>query len=297
MFGEGWGGGPEPAFGWAGRRHSAEEEAWQPWAGDEEGEPVGGWHGPRHGHHGHHGPRGRAPWGSPGPEFWRGFWGGPPPFGPGAWAWRMARRFPFGLGMGPGGMGPGDRGPRMFGRGDLKYALLDLLRERPKHGYEMIKDMEDRSGGFYTPSAGAIYPTLQLLEDRGWVTVETVEGKKVYAITDGGRAALTEHESRHEESHGPGFRGGPGFRHGRGRGPFGWNISPELGELGRQSFEVAQLMRMAVMESGNDPERLKRLRAIVERAKGELLEFLGQGAPQQPGQGTATGPQGPVEQL
>ncbi len=190
----------------------------------------------------------------------------------------------------------------MFGRGDLKYALLDLLRERPKHGYEMIKDLEDRSGGFYSPSAGAIYPTLQLLEDRGWVTAETVEGKKVYAITDAGREALSEHTARREEEYGPGFRGGRGFRHGgRGRGPFGWNMPPELGDLGRESFEVAQLMRAAVMTSANDPERLKQLRGIVERAQGELRAFLAQGHAEQQepprGETPTGGGQGPVENL
>jgi DNA-binding PadR family transcriptional regulator len=186
----------------------------------------------------------------------------------------------------------------MFGRGDLKFALLDLLRERPKHGYEMIKDLEDRSGGFYSPSAGAIYPTLQLLEDRGWVSVETVEGKKVYAITDAGREALNEHATRREEERG--FRGGHGFRHGgRGRGPFGWNMPPELGDLGRESFEVAQLMRAAVMTSANDPERLKQLRGIVERTQGELRAFLAQGRREQSPHGATPtdDEQGPVENL
>ena len=107
----------------------------------------------------------------------------------------------------------------MFGRGDLKYALLGLLQEHPKHGYEMIKDLEDRSGGFYSPSAGAIYPTLQLLEDRSWVSVEVVEGKKVYTITDAGREALSEYQER---SSGFPF-GGPGF------GPFG---GPDFGTHG-----------------------------------------------------------------
>ncbi|HEX8732884.1 MAG TPA: PadR family transcriptional regulator, partial [Ktedonobacterales bacterium] len=78
----------------------------------------------------------------------------------------MGRRFLFG----------GGPGPRMFERGYLKYALLDLLLESPKHGYEMMKNLEERMGGFYAPSAGAVYPTLQLLEDRGWATSETVEG-------------------------------------------------------------------------------------------------------------------------
>jgi len=86
----------------------------------------------------------------------------------------------------------------MFERGGLKYALLELLQERPKHGYEMMKELEERMGGFYAPSAGAIYPTLQLLEDRGWVSVETVEGKKIYTITDAGRQAVQENAQRAE---------------------------------------------------------------------------------------------------
>ncbi len=191
--------------------------------------------------------------------------------------------------------------PRMFGRGDLKYALLDLLRDRPKHGYEMIKDLEDRSGGFYTPSAGAIYPTLQLLEDRGWVTVEMVEGKKVYSITDAGRQALTEHQER---AGGPGpFPGGPGPRgwghHGRGHGPFGWQGRSQLRALAHQGREVAQLMRVAVMSTGGDPERLARLQGIVERTRGDLLAFLNESRSGQQGtseSGTSSD-SGPVEQV
>lgn len=139
----------------------------------------------------------------------------------------MARRFgPF------GGGGPG---PRMFERGYLKYALLELLQEQPKHGYEMMKDLEDRMGGFYAPSAGAIYPTLQLLEDRGWVTVETADGKKVYTITDEGRQALAEQTERMgaRREHGP--QAGP-FGEPRGHehhhGPHEHHHGPESGPLG-----------------------------------------------------------------
>jgi DNA-binding PadR family transcriptional regulator len=206
----------------------------------------------------------------------------------------------------------------MFGRGDLKYALLDLLRERPKHGYEMIKELEDRSGGFYTPSAGAVYPTLQLLEDRGWVTVETRDGKKVYQMTDAGKSALAEHHEPGEAFAGPRFwrehgprgpRGpiphgphgpeGPGGPEG---GPWGggfgfWrDLRPELRALRHEGMEVARLMRAAVMASGGDPERLARLRAIVERTRADLDTFLGQG----PGSsGTQPTPPagGPVENL
>src|SRR5579859_3286729 len=112
-------------------------------------------------HHGHHGPFGR---GGMGPRF----------FG-------MHRfRGPFG----PGGhFGPGGEGPRFFGRGDMKFALLELLQERPMYGYEMMKALEEKSGGFYSPSPGSIYPTLQMLEDRGFVSSKDTEGKKVYSVT------------------------------------------------------------------------------------------------------------------
>ena len=177
---------------------------------------------------------------------------------------QMLRQF-WGM-FGPNTPGPGRaRGPNMYGRGDLKFVLLDLLQERPKHGYEMIKELESRAGGFYTPSAGAVYPTLQLLEDRGWVTSETVEGKKVYSITEAGRAALQERADRPQE---PRPDGGPGFgpRHGHHgpRGPWGRHASPELEALGRDTFEVVRLMRDAVMHTQGDPAKFAELRQIVE---------------------------------
>src|SRR5579875_503677 len=173
--------------------------------------------GPRH-HHGHH--RGRHHEGPDLGAMLRFFWSN---FGPG----------------GPGGR----RGPNMYGRGDLKFVLLELLQERPKHGYEMIKELESRAGGFYTPSAGAVYPTLQLLEDRGWVTSATQDGKKVYTITSEGRNALEERRAQQERpgprehgphGHGPGpheheHEHGP-WGHHRGRhSPFGGFAGPELG--------------------------------------------------------------------
>ncbi len=97
-----------------------------------------------------------------------------------------------------GGGGPRRRGGpfgggRMFEQGDLKLVILRLLDEKPRHGYEIIKELEDRSGGSYTPSAGAIYPTLTMLEDLGYAVSTPEEGgKKVYAITDAGRAHLAE---------------------------------------------------------------------------------------------------------
>ena len=76
--------------------------------------------------------------------------------------------------------------------------LLALLAEQPMHGYEMIKEIEERSGGYWRPSAGSIYPTLQLLEEQGLIAGEETEGKRLFALTDDGRAAIEEREKTGE---------------------------------------------------------------------------------------------------
>lgn len=85
------------------------------------------------------------------------------------------------------------RRQQIFESGEVKYVILRLLKEKPRHGYEIIKALEDRMGGWYTPSAGTVYPTLQLLEDQGYVRVVESEGKRVYHITPEGEAFLEEH--------------------------------------------------------------------------------------------------------
>jgi DNA-binding PadR family transcriptional regulator len=88
--------------------------------------------------------------------------------------------------------GRSGRRERVFEQGDLRFVLLQLIAEKPSHGYELIKAIEDRLGGAYSPSPGVIYPTLTLLEELGYVIVVQSEGaKKAYEITDEGRAALT----------------------------------------------------------------------------------------------------------
>src|SRR5881394_4673711 len=101
---------------------------------------------------------------------WEGFWGFRGPRG-----WRAGRR-------------------QWFGAGDMKYVILKLLRDKPRHGYEIMKDLEERMQGAYSPSPGTVYPTLQWLEDEGLVVAREVEGKKVYEITDSGRKFLEEHK-------------------------------------------------------------------------------------------------------
>jgi DNA-binding PadR family transcriptional regulator len=87
------------------------------------------------------------------------------------------------------------RGPRV-GRGDVRAAILSLLAEKPYNGYQLMQEIAERSGGVWQPSAGSIYPALQLLEDEGLVTVEEAEGKRTFRLTDAGRAHV---EARREE--------------------------------------------------------------------------------------------------
>ncbi|SEG68598.1 DNA-binding transcriptional regulator, PadR family [Bryocella elongata] len=104
------------------------------------------------------------------------------------------------------GFGPGrhERGfggrERLFDGGELQLLILQLLAEKPSYGYELIKAIEQRMGGGYAPSPGVIYPTLTLLEERGFARIEPTEGsRKVYGITDEGRAELTANADRLRE--------------------------------------------------------------------------------------------------
>ena len=74
------------------------------------------------------------------------------------------------------------------GRGEVRTAVLALLAEKPRHGYEIIREIEERSGGSWKPSAGSVYPTLQLLADEGLISAEESNGRKIYSLTEAGRA-------------------------------------------------------------------------------------------------------------
>lgn len=89
---------------------------------------------------------------------------------------------------------PFDRAPRLFEKGDLKYVILDLLKEKPSYGYEIIRAMEDSFHGFYSPSAGSIYPTLQMLDDMGYASSSEHDGKKIYTISEEGKQFLKVHQ-------------------------------------------------------------------------------------------------------
>ncbi|HTT74970.1 MAG TPA: PadR family transcriptional regulator [Candidatus Binataceae bacterium] len=97
--------------------------------------------------------------------------------------------------------GPGMRAARVLASGDLRLIILALLNEKPRHGYEIIKALEDHSSGIYTPSPGMVYPALTYLEEMGHAAVaETDSNKKLYRITEAGAAYLAEHRRSADET-------------------------------------------------------------------------------------------------
>ena len=185
----------------------------------------------------------------------RGDW----PFG----RWGGNRRWGGG-GFGFGPFGPGPSGERFFGRGDLKYVILELLKDQPRHGYDIIRALEERMHGRYRPSPGSVYPTLQMLEDLGYVTSTQEEGKKVYTITDEGRRYLSEQQSTVEDI--------------RSRIASGWDAAqrPEVSDLMHEVQQLARALFRLGTHSLHDPERLKKLREIVARTRAELEAFENQ---------------------
>lgn len=86
-----------------------------------------------------------------------------------------------------------------FQKGDLKYVILDLLKDKPRHGYDIIRELEEQSMGTYKPSPGAVYPTLQMFEDMGYTTSTERDGKKIYTITEQGLQFLAERKDSADE--------------------------------------------------------------------------------------------------
>ena len=128
-----------------------------------------------------------------------------PPDGPADEAGRgrgpFRRRGPgFGPGYGPGGPprgfpGRGGRRGRRTPRGDVRTAVLALVAEQPRHGYEIIQEIGERTGGVWRPSPGSIYPTVSQLEDEGLVRTEKVEGRRVIHLTEAGTRHVEEHRA------------------------------------------------------------------------------------------------------
>ena len=146
-------------------------------------------------------------------------------------------------------------------RGDVKYVLLDLLREGPRHGYEMIKELERRSGGLYSPSPGSVYPTLQMLEDQGLVTSTTVDGKRTYRLTDSGYAFVEERSERTDDA--------------RGRA---WvdsdQVREEMRSVGRDAGELARSLRDAVRARTPDSHQMNEIRDVISETRKRIEAIL-----------------------
>ncbi len=189
------------------------------------------------------------------------------------------RRHPFaghGHGHGPGafhhrhgGFGPGPGGPEGFGgpsgfgrgrggprarRGDVRAAVLALLAEEPKHGYEMIKEIEERSDGLWKPSAGSIYPTLQLLEDEGLIEGTESDGKRRFSLTEAGRKAAEARE------------GSLPWEEVRSGAP------PEFVELGRSVHQLRAAITQA-FHAADEGQRAK-IREIIDAARRDIYGVL-----------------------
>jgi DNA-binding PadR family transcriptional regulator len=189
-------------------------------------------HGPHEGWPGHHGPFG--PFGPPGP--------------PGSWRHGGRRR--------------GRRG-----RGDVRAAILALLAERPMHGYEMIQELETRTGGVWRPSPGSVYPTLQLLEDEDLITGEESEGRRRFALTDAGRAEAERQGQRP-----------PWEQVTAGVAPLAWNLRDALGQIAQAAWAVAG--------AGNEAQQAKALE-ILKDARRRLYAILAEADQPEPEEGQA----------
>jgi DNA-binding PadR family transcriptional regulator len=147
----------------------------------------------------------------------------------------------------------GRGGPRAR-RGDVRAAVLALLADRPMHGYEMIQELEQRTGGIWRPSAGSIYPTLQLLEDEGLIKGEESEGKRRFELTAEGRE---QNEAR--------------------QGPLPWEtvtagVDPQQIQL-RQSFHQLRAAARQVAEAG-DEGQATRVRELLDETRRKIYAIL-----------------------
>jgi Predicted transcriptional regulators len=171
--------------------------------------------------------------------------------------------------------GRGDFMGRLLGHGDLRYVILSLIEEKPRHGYELIKSLEELSSGVYSPSPGTIYPTLTFLEEGGFASVETVDNKKLYSITAEGKVLLGENREFLEQLKERFSRVGEKmsrFKHWMGR-----EGGPEFGRDEKSSFKKAMMsLRNEVFQfMDSDKAKKEEVAAIIEKAAQEIKKLKG----------------------
>jgi DNA-binding PadR family transcriptional regulator len=173
-------------------------------------------------------------------------------FGPGGWGPGASMFGPHGQ-HGRGGFGPGGRNRR----GMMRHLILEALAVEPMHGYQIIQHLEERSGGMWRPSPGSVYPTLQLLEDQGLVKSEETDGRRVYSVTDEGRAEAEAGKTSAAES------------------PWAWFAEkakdPRV-KLGQAAFQLGDAARQVGM-SGT-PEQVDKALEVLAEARRKLYQLL-----------------------
>jgi DNA-binding PadR family transcriptional regulator len=183
-------------------------------------------------------------------EEWLGHHGAFGPFGP------------------PGPPGPWrGRGRGRRGRGDVRAAILALLAERPMHGYEMIQELEARTGGVWRPSPGSVYPTLQLLEDEGLIAGEEGEGRRRFALTDAGRAEAERQDQR-----------APWEQVTAGVAPAAWSLRDAIAQVAQASWSVGS--------AGTEAQQARALE-ILHDARRRLYAILAEGDQPESGEAEA----------
>ncbi|MBE3072781.1 MAG: PadR family transcriptional regulator [Acidobacteria bacterium] len=159
--------------------------------------------------------------------------------------------------------GPWSVRGRFFGSGELRLAHLDLLKGEPKHGYQLMKELEERSGGLYQASAGSTYPTLQQLEDEGLVVSEQRDGKRIYRATEAGLAELETQKATVRRI----WQRAEGWEN--------WShwMGPEAMTM---AGPVARLMKAALSAStraAGEPARLVKVQELLDRTRQELEQM------------------------
>jgi DNA-binding PadR family transcriptional regulator len=172
--------------------------------------------------------------------------------------------------------GPGGRGMSMgrkLASGDLQLLVLALLAEKPRHGYEIIKALEERSKGFYTPSPGMVYPALTYLEEIGYATVEADGSRKLYHITPTGQAQLDDNRSLVDSMFAQFERVGEKMERLRRVFSESAGADEDLASGRRGSTEVLRARRelkIALGEAADSAEEQERIAEILRRASAEI---------------------------
>jgi len=158
---------------------------------------------------------------------------------------------------------PWSRCGRFFQPGEIRLALLALLEQGPKHGYELMKQLEARSGGLYRASAGAVYPTLQQLQDEGLLTSERNDGKRIYRLTEAGRTELERQPDSIRRI----------WRRAETWGDWAPWLGPEAAVIAAPAAAVMKSALRAATRGAGDPDRLWKVHHILERAHRELEDL------------------------